>query len=156
MPTMKIIQDCDMATNQSNATWIITWFRAMMPYIANCDNDWGWLISLLQINRIFKFMSSHETDEVKSKTSHKCFQATAKSGQLSWVKSNQEVLTYDLTWIIDLDFGESFSPIIRIRKTFQYSKYNTEHDISSHFNTGLAFYWWWFHFISIQALQYDI
>ena len=121
----------------------------------NFDNDWGWLTSLLQINRIFKFKSKHEPDEVKSKTSHKCFQVIAKSGRLNGVKSNQKVLTYDWDLNYWLDFGESFSPIIRIRKTFQYAKYNTEYEISSHFNTGLA-YWWWFHFISIQALQYDI
>ena len=110
MPTMKIIQDCDMSTNQSNATWIITWFRAMMPYIENFDNDWGWLISLLQINRIFNFKSSHGTRWSQVKTSHKCFQVTAKSGRLSWVKLYQEVLTYDLIWIIDLTLACHFLP----------------------------------------------
>ena len=74
----------------------------------------------------------------------KCDQIKCTS--TSWVTSNQKVLTYDcdLTWIIDLDFGESFSPIPEIRVTFQYAKYNTEYDRSSLFNTWLA-YWWWFH-----------
>ena len=56
-----------------------------------------------------------------------------KCTSTSWVTSNQKVLTYDcdLTWIIDLDFGESFSPTPGIRATFQYAKYITKYEISN-------------------------
>ena len=90
------------------------------------------------------FKSNQEADKLKSKTIHKCFPVTVKSNRLSWVKSNQEVLTLWLDLGYRLYFGQPFSPTPGISVALQYAKYNTKYEISSHFNSGLA-YWWGFH-----------
>ena len=105
---------------------------------ANCDNNCGCgTHSLLEVTRSLN--SNQKADKVESKTSHKCFQVTVKSNRLSWVKSNQEVLTYGLIDVLGyrLDFGEPFSPTPGISVTLQYAKYNTKYEISPEHRASL-------------------